>query len=163
MSFTRLYAGETWNVIPSEALAEGTVRTLDERQRALIRDKFAKKVSAVEEREKIKIVTEWQSGSPVVENDPDLAMRALKVLHDMSGYDTIYREATGKEAEMTGDDFSYYTKEGPVPKSLYIRYGTGKGPSLHDPRFAVDPGLIEDAARFMAEVLSDAVKQERTD
>ena len=54
-----------------------------------------------------------------------------------------------EESSMGGDDFSFYEEKIP---GCYIKIGTGKGPTIHQPGFVVQKEVLRPAAEYLAEL-----------
>ena len=55
-----------------------------------------------------------------------------------------------EESSMGGDDFSFYEENIP---GCYIKIGTGKGPTIHQPGFMVDERVLLPTSIYLAELL----------
>lgn len=141
LSFTHVEGGTTWNIIPEEVFLEGTVRTLDEEDRILIRKRFAQMVQDTARAYGARAEIDWREGPPAVVNDAGLC-RLAQVEAAERGL-----EARVQEDTMGGEDFSLYLKE---KKGIFIRIGTGGCYPGHHAKFTVDPEAIEPAAAYMA-------------
>lgn len=144
LSVTQIHAGATWNVIPSEAVMEGTVRTMEPADRILyekrlrqIAEKTAQAYGATAE-------VKWIAGSPAVYNHKDMAALCLQKAEEL-GLSTAVEESS-----LGGDDFSFYEEKIP---GCYVKIGTGVGFPIHHPKFAVNPEVLLPAARFLAELV----------
>lgn len=140
LSFTHVECGTTWNVIPECVFLEGTVRTLSEEDRALIRERFAAMVQTTAQAYGAHAEIDWKAGPPAVINDAGMCRLARQEAMEQ-GLSVAVQEDT-----MGGEDFSRYL-EG--KKGIFIRIGTGGGYPGHHPKFRVDTGAIYPAARYM--------------
>lgn len=144
VSVTRLEAGNTWNVIPQTAQLEGTVRTMDRQDRCL----FEKRLKAIAEQTASAYGTsaevEWIPGPPAVCNDAEMAAFA-KETAEAEGFQTV-----PEEQSLGGDDFSFYMEKVP---GCYIKIGIGKGATIHQPTFQVDPAALMPAVRYLSHLL----------
>ena len=147
ISITRINAGSTWNVIPETGEIEGTIRTLDEVARTVIKREFEKAVESFSLLYDVEIVIEWEEGSHIAYNDTDLCQKALFIAEKLG----IKTEE--KENLLIGDDFGDYAPFGSGKKGLYIRIGSGKGYIYHHPSFVANPDVIDIAASLMSEII----------
>ena len=141
LSVTHVEAGNTWNVVPEEALLEGTVRTLHAEARELIRSSLARMAESTAQTYGCTSEFFWTEGSPAVINDVGLCAYARELALSM-GFRVDRQENT-----MGGEDFSQYLRHAP---GVFIRVGTGGSYPSHHPRFTVDPSAIFPAAQFFA-------------
>ena len=143
VSVTHVEAGRTWNVMPETALLEGTVRTLDARDRSDIRAALKQIALSTADAFGCSADFVWQEGAPAVVNDAELCSFARELAHSM-GFNVARQEDT-----MGGEDFSEYIQRRP---GVFIRVGTGGGRPSHHPGFTVDPSALWPAARYFAEL-----------
>lgn len=140
ISVTRIAAGNTWNVIPEEAVMEGTVRTMDREDRIL----FEKRVKEIAENTAKAYGAEaeikWISGPPATYNDALMVQQSIQAAGE-SGFIVV-----PEETSMGGDDFSFY--EDKIP-GCYIKVGTGMGQLIHQPGFQVDEKVIWPAVKYL--------------
>ena len=141
VSVTHVEAGTTWNVIPETARLEGTVRTMDARQRQIAEERFRSLVTGVAAAHGAEAEIRWQHGSGAVINDEKLCILAREAARETG------HAAARQEDTMGGEDFACYLERKP---GLFVRVGTGGGYPGHHPRFTADPAALEPAARFFA-------------
>lgn len=144
LSVTRIEAGNTWNVIPGEVQLEGTVRTLDAKDRKLYEERVSQIAAQTAAAYGTSAQTEWIPGPPAVMNEEKMAELSGRVAR------TCGFAVAEEEQSLGGDDFSFY--EEAVP-GCYIKIGTGKGASIHQPTFQVDPQILLPASEYLTEVI----------
>lgn len=150
LSVTRITAGTTWNVIPTEAELEGTVRTMDREDRILYERKVKEISERIAEAYGAVAEVEWIAGPPATYNDGRMAQICEMVAHRL-GMETV-----PEESSMGGDDFAFYEDADTMGREVpgcYVKIGTGVGHPIHHPGFCVDTGVILPAAKFLAQVL----------
>ena len=153
ISVTRMQAGQTWNVIPESAELEGTVRTMNREDRALFERRMREIAGGTAAAYGARASVEWLPGSPAVYNDERLAGKSMRVARECCF------SVVPEESSMGGDDFSFYEERIP---GCYIKIGTGKGPTIHQPAFRVDKRAILPAAEYLVRLLmspSDPAEQ----
>jgi len=146
ISVTRIQAGTTWNVIPDTAELEGTVRTMDREDRILFEKRVREIAVSIAEAYGAKAEITWIPGSPAVYNDREMAEKSIRVA-EKCGFAVV-----PEESSMGGDDFSLYEEKIP---GCYLKIGTGKGPTIHQPNFQVDEKAILPAAEYLARLLTE--------
>ena len=151
LSITRLTAGTTWNIIPETAFFEGTLRTLDEKQRALAEEEFRRIVQGVAASYGAEAEMEWIHGSPAVLNDEKLCIIGRETAAQCGL--TVSRQ----EDTMGGEDFSCYLRGKP---GLFVRIGTGGKYPGHHPKFTVDDRALYPAAAFFARLAEHCLRAE---
>ena len=144
LSVCQIQAGDTWNVIPGQALLEGTLRTMSDTDRETgissireIAEYTAKTWGCTAE-------TVLFPAPPPVVNNADLAVFAAETARSL-GIRVIQQEPS-----MIGEDFAEYLQEKP---GCFIRVGTGIGPGLHHSKFKADPSVLSGTAAFLAELV----------
>lgn len=144
VSVTRIQAGNTWNVVPSQAQLEGTVRTMDRQDREQFEKRLKKIAADTASAYGAAARTEWIPGPPAVYNDASMVRAAMETARSFGLH------VAEEEQSMGGDDFSFYEEKIP---GCYIKVGTGTGPAIHQPGFRVNPEIIGPAAEYAAGLL----------
>lgn len=134
-------AGNTYNVIPTEAYLEGTARTLNPDTREMVRRRLERICESVAAAYDCGIDFEYERGPDAVINDAALCEAARETARE-TGLKTEIQENT-----MGAEDFSEFLKACP---GVFIRVGTGGGYPGHHPRYTCDPAALWPAARFFA-------------
>lgn len=132
VSIGRLTAGNVSNVIPTEAVMEGTVRTLDAGTRENIRAWMEKMVTLTAEAMGGEAQLDYEYGVPPVSCDSYIVDCVSQAVTELLGPDKLLQVPT---PSMGGEDFSFYMEKAP---GAFIRLGTAderpesKG-ALHSP------------------------------
>ncbi len=142
ISVTRLTAGNTWNVIPEEAVLEGTVRTMSLEDRILFERRLREIAKGTAAAYGASAEAEWIAGPPATYNDGSMAEESIQKARKL-GLNVV-----PEESSMGGDDFAFFEENIP---GCYIKVGTGKGQLIHQPGFCVDKAAIWLAAEYLAE------------
>ncbi len=145
LSVTRVSAGTTWNVIPAEAVMEGTVRTMEREDRILYRERLHEIAKKTAQAYGAEAEVEWIEGPPATYNDRQMAENSVKLAEEM-GFSTAVEESS-----LGGDDFAFYEEKIP---GCYVKLGTGIGHPIHHPAFEVKPEMLLRAARFLCACLT---------
>ena len=145
ISVTRLTAGNTWNVIPEEAVLEGTVRTMSLEDRILFERRLREIAKGTAAAYGASAEAEWIAGPPATYNDGSMAEESIQKARKL-GLNVV-----PEESSMGGDDFAFFEENIP---GCYIKVGTGKGQLIHQPGFCVDKAAIWLAAEYLAELMT---------
>ena len=145
ISVTRFQAGNTWNVIPEEAVLEGTVRTMEKADRALFQKRMEEAAKGTASAYGASAEVEWIAGPPATYNDRDMVEESILTAKKME------LEVVPEESSMGGDDFSFFEEKIP---GCYIKVGTGKGQLIHQPGFCVDERAILPTVKYLAELIN---------
>lgn len=147
VTFGSLNTGHAPNVIPTEAVLEGTMRTLGHETWERAPTLFAELLRAIVEPLGAKFELDYRVGSPPVENDPALTGMVGRVAADLLGDDAVL----ATEQSGGGEDFSWYQLDGPC---CYVRLGVrspgGAFVDIHHDTFDVDESSIAIGARLLA-------------
>lgn len=144
LSVTKINAGTTWNVIPPEAVMEGTVRTMEREDRVLYERKLKEIAEKTAQAYGAEAVVRWIAGPPATYNDKKMANLCEQKAKEM-GFEVVLEECS-----MGGDDFAFYEEKIP---GCYVKVGTGVGHPIHHPAFAVNPEVLLPTAKYLTEIL----------
>ncbi len=147
VTFGSVSAGRAPNVIPTEAVLEGTMRTLGRDTWEQAPELFDRLLRAIAEPLGAHYELDYRTGSPPVENELGLTALVHEVAGDLLGPDRVLPT----EQSGGGEDFSWFALDGP---SCYIRLGTrtpgGAFVDIHHDTFDVDEDAIAHGARLLA-------------
>lgn len=148
LSFGRFIADGTYNVIPDEVNLKGTFRTFDEKWRAKALKNISKIANSIAEGAGAECVVNISHGYPYLVNDKVFTDDSYKYAVEYLGKENVVE----LDLRMTGEDFSYFSRE--VPGCFY-RLGTANlskvpATNLHKPNFNVDEDSLETGMGVMA-------------
>lgn len=137
VSVGMLEAGRAANVIPSIAVARGTMRVLDEADRPVLHQTISQIVEHTCLAYGCRGTVSIDQGEPALVNDEALTASTWPWLRE-AGFtvDTSFRSCGA-------DDFSYFTHGGPA---LMLFLGTGGEHALHHPSFLPGDEMVGEAA-----------------
>ncbi len=148
ISVTTVHAGDAFNVIPSTATLQGTIRTFEPEVRARVLERFNQVVQGVSQAMSCQAEVEIQSITPAVINDPRIAVRvqavAMRVLPGCTIADAYQT--------MGSEDMAFMMQDIP---GCYFFIGSanpekGLDAAHHHPRFDFDEQALTKAAALMA-------------
>ncbi|MBQ8162139.1 MAG: amidohydrolase [Clostridia bacterium] len=146
LSITHMEAGNTWNVIPEQAILEGTIRTFDDAVRSDIKQKMEEMCSLICRSQGCTCEVEFIEGPPALQNDPALCEIAREVALE-DGF-TVDRQ----EDTMGGEDFAEYLRF-PAPRpGFFVRIGTGLSFPNHHPKFVASPDALYPASCYLRDL-----------
>jgi carboxypeptidase Ss1 len=143
-----VHSGTKENIIPDEAVLEGTIRTLDEPTRREAKAKVQRVVEGVAKAFGAKAVVDFEKDAyPVTVNDPKVTEQAMKIVKRIPGSKTkIIKPLLG------GEDFSRFLQEAPGTFYYLGTINPAKGcvyPN-HSSRFKVDEDVLKYGAASLA-------------
>ncbi len=148
LSFGKITANGSVNIIPDEVHLAGTFRTLDEdwRQEALA--KLKKLAISVAEGLGGSCTVKIKNGYPSVTNNKVLTNRLIQLAEDYLGKENVLEQPVW----MASEDFAYYGHL--APATFYLlgvqNKKAGIASGLHTPTFDVDERALETGAGLMA-------------
>lgn len=142
LTIGRLEAGFVYNVIPSEAVIEGTIRALEEdvRQELAKRIEEVAKATAATFRGEAEFEMVW--GAPPVINDASMAALAADCARDVVGDANVIDHVDAPN--MGGEDFAYYVEKIPGAFLFLSSSNPEKHTDVphHNPKFNVDEDVL---------------------
>jgi amidohydrolase len=148
VTFGTVRAGTAPNAIPGEAVATGTLRTMSERWRHALHDRFTQLVEDVARAHGCRAEVRVLPGEPVLANDAALAVRTGELLRHHG------RAVTEELRSCGADDFAYYAS---VVPSLMMFVGVDTATGLHTAEFLPgDDDLAATAVALLAGYLTAA-------
>ena len=150
VSVTHVAAGNTWNVIPEEALVEGTTRSMDGEERALIRKRVCALAEGLAQAHDAEVVTDWYKGPPATANDVFWTSFSKRVAEECD------LQIVSAPKSLGGEDFAFYQENVP---GCFVLVGTGLSAAIHNPSFRVDPAALAPTAHYLAALVQGALIQ----
>lgn len=149
-AFGKLQADGATNVIPQEATAEGTLRTMDESWRKSIHEKMQVFVSDFLASKNAEGELGITKGYPSLLNNVDFTEKSMKGAKAYLGEEQVEL----MDIRMTAEDFSFYSQQVPAcffrlgvrNEELGITYG------VHHPKFDIDKNALKVGAGVMAKI-----------
>lgn len=133
ISVCRMGVGSTWNVIPDQAVLEGTVRTFQTETLEQIPGLIKRLVDGICNGYGAKGEVEWFPGVPAVNNDEQIANLLKEAANDL---EIMVVEAAHT---MAGEDFAVYQERVP---GCFIWVGTEGPEEWHHPKFKVNEAAL---------------------
>jgi carboxypeptidase Ss1 len=136
-----IHSGTKENIIPDQAILQGTLRTLDEKTRKLAKAKIAQVARGVSKAFGAKAEVDFEKDAyPVTVNDAHVTELAMKIVKKIPRTSVRVREPI-----MGGEDFSRFLHEAPGTFYFLGTHNPAKGcvhPN-HSPRFKVDEAVLK--------------------
>lgn len=149
VSVTKFQAGNTWNVIPNQALLEGTVRTFQQEARSEVPELMQAMCEGIALATGCKIEFIWHAGIAPVVNNAELAQVAREACEE-AGFTVV--EA---KQNLAGEDFAYYLEQLP---GCFVWLGDNGPYQWHQPQYVIDEGALTVGAEYLAQ-LAETVLQ----
>lgn len=148
LSFGKVQANGTTNVIPNEVKLEGTFRTMDELWRAEAHIRMKKMAEGIAESMGGSCEFEIRKGYPFLVNEEKLTAQAKQFAQEYLGKENVL----DLDIWMAAEDFAYYSQ---VTDACFYRLGTrneakGITSSVHTPTFDIDENAFAISTGLMA-------------
>ncbi|MGD0138147.1 MAG: M20 family metallopeptidase [Tepidisphaeraceae bacterium] len=147
-----IHAGAATNVIPDQAIFEGTARTLSDATRAAVKAAVFRRITAVASAARCTATIDWLEGYPATINDPAMTDYVAKIARQALGPDRYF--PAGRPS-MGGEDFAYYLQK--VPGCFFLvgvePPGSGGYPSLHNDHYDFTDAALPVAMRMYVELI----------
>lgn len=147
LSFGKVIANGATNIIPEKVEIAGTLRTMNEEWRTIIKGKIREIATGIAQSMGAECDIDIKDGYPVVHNNEFITEQAICFSKEYLG-----QEATEiMDIRMTAEDFGYYSQK--YPCSFYrfgVAQNNGETGSLHTPQFNLNEDSLETAAGLMA-------------
>ncbi|WP_315438941.1 amidohydrolase [uncultured Selenomonas sp.] len=150
VSVTHIAAGNTWNVIPEEALVEGTTRSMNAEERTHIRTRVCALAEQLAAAYGAAVEMDWYEGPPATVNDAFWASFAEETAKARNLNVVLAPQSLG------GEDFAFYQEKVP---GMFVLVGTGLSAAIHNPTFRVDPRALAPTACYLAELVRGALEK----
>jgi amidohydrolase len=148
VTFGRVVAGDSNNVIPEEVILGGTLRTLGGTTRRQTKDHIVQLARGMAEASGAAIEVRYLAGTSAVRNDPDLTNLFRRSGAELLGPESVQEIA---RPSMGGEDFAHYLDL--IPGSMF-RLGCASaakgGVPLHSPEFDLDERALAVGAKILA-------------
>ena len=146
LSLTKFHAGTAFNIIPDEAVLEGTVRTLCSKNQDFIQEQMERISSGIAEALGGKAQLDYKKGYPVTINSSEETKICREVALQLVGEANMPKDL---KASLGGEDFSYMLQKKP---GCYFWLGAGRPErgdcTIHSPHFDFNDELISLGIRF---------------
>lgn len=136
----KLLSGTAFNIIPETAILEGTVRTLNEQIRGVVKRRMERIIRGVCEAHEIDFELDYKDGTAVLINDAELTKMVRKVAEEVVGKENVVEVPPS----MGGEDMSFFLQK--VPGVFYLVGSANPAKGLdkphHSPYFDIDEDAL---------------------
>lgn len=140
-------AGKTVNVIPSEAVMMGTIRSFDDDVHAMLEQRTREVLTHTAEAFGATAEWRYRSGYPVLRNDSAMANLVRAAAAEVVGADNV----VDAEPTLGGEDMAYFLRERPGC-FFFVGSAATDGSEVfphHNPRFNIDEASLPIGAQVM--------------
>lgn len=156
ISTTNFHAGTAKNIIPDTAVLGGSVRTLSDEVRNLVKEKMEKAVANICKFYDADYDFSFDFGYSSVVNDDDMTNKVREIATELFG-DRVFEYPLA----MGGEDFSAFSRSIP---GTYVWIGAGNSEKEldyphHHPKFGIDEDSFIDGVKIMVHVAFEMTKK----
>ena len=132
LSVCQIHSGSAFNIIPNEAVINGSVRCHDLKVREAIPQRIDRIVGGIAEALGCSHKLDYLFGIPGVINDPAVMESFANAAKDSLGADNVIHL---ERPLMGSEDFAYFLEKIPAGGIFRLGVGSGKSLALHNPLF----------------------------
>lgn len=150
VSVTQIHGGDTWNVLPQQAVLRGTVRTFDTKVQDLAERRIGEIAQGIAATFGIRAVLRYERRYPPTINAAGPARIAAAAATALVGADKVDLDP---QPSMGAEDFAFLQQARP---GAYIWLGAGPGQAgcmLHNPGYDFNDDLLTLGASYWVEVV----------
>ena len=149
-SITQFHAGTTHNVIDETAFISGTIRTFDQKERAMILRRIQEIAEGQASSYNCRSEVTLTRGYPATVNNADKTDFAAEVAKEIAGEAAVNCKSA---VDLGAEDFSYMLAARP---GAYLFIGQGEGAGLHTKDFDFNDEISPYGASFFARLVEKA-------
>ncbi|MFD2506900.1 M20 metallopeptidase family protein [Halalkalibacter alkalisediminis] len=155
LSICQISGGASTNVIPSDVMLRGTIRTYSEEARIKLVEELKRGLQII-----IQLGGSYDlhvhQGEPALLNDPELTQMIEELIKEMEPNCTVIQQSFG----MGGEDFSHFTRKIPGAM-LFLGAQAESKTSLHQPTFNFDERAMELGMRILVDGALRMIRRRR--
>ena len=147
VSVTQMHSGDTWNVIPEEAVIRGTTRAFKEEVQDHMEAEIRRIANGVAKTFDVKADVHYERRYPPTINDAAETDVTAAVARKIAGDERVFLD---KDPMMGAEDFAFMLEERP---GAYILVGNGDSASVHHPEYNFNDETIPAGCSWWAEIV----------
>lgn len=147
VSVTQIHSGDTWNVLPQEAVIRGTVRSFKADVQDLAEKRIKEIADGVAATFNATANVNYQRRYPATVNNSDAVDIAIKAASSIVGNDHVHTDVM---PAMGSEDFAFMLQ---VKPGAYIWLGAGEGANLHHPQFNFNDEILTTGVAYFIELV----------
>lgn len=151
LSITQIQGGDTYNIIPEYVTLKGTVRSLDEETRLMVKNRLLEYVEKLPALYGVKGSIDYQERYPATVNDSECAAHIRRIAGEVFGGDKVMENVP---PTMASEDFSVMLN---AKKGAYVWLGVDEPnrPSapLHNPYYDFNDNVIAIGVKLWASLV----------
>ncbi|MCO6539637.1 MAG: amidohydrolase [Gilliamella sp.] len=148
VSVTQIHSGDTWNVLPQEAVIRGTVRTFSAQVQDMAENRIKQIATGIATTFGAKAEVDYQRRYPATINYAKQADIAIAAAKQVVGQDNLIIDPL---PSMGSEDFAFMLQKIP---GVYVWLGAGRGANLHNPAFNFNDEVLTTGVSYFVEIVN---------
>lgn len=149
ISVTQIHSGDTWNVLPQEAVIRGTVRTFKPVVQDLAEQRIKEIAQGIANTFHATAQVNYQRRYPTTVNHEYATDLALDAAIALVGNNKVHCDIP---PSMGSEDFAFMLQ---VKPGAYIWLGTGPGANLHHPQFNFNDEILTTGVAYFVQLVKN--------
>lgn len=148
VSVTQIHSGDTWNVLPQQAVIRGTVRTLNPQVQDMAENRIKQIATGIAATYEAKAEVDYQRRYPATVNYAEQADIAIKAAQNVVGKDKLIIDPL---PSMGAEDFAFMLQKIP---GVYVWLGAGEGANLHNPAYNFNDEVLTTGVEYYVAIVN---------
>lgn len=148
VSVTQIHSGDTWNVLPQQAVIRGTVRAFSSDVQDMAESRIKQIAQGIASTFDAKAEVNYQRRYPATVNYAKQADIAISAARKVVGDDNV---TIDPPPSMGSEDFAFMLQKVP---GAYVWLGAGQGANLHNPAYNFNDDLLITGVKYFIEVVN---------
>ncbi|MBI1342114.1 MAG: amidohydrolase [Terrimonas sp.] len=157
----KFHSGVRNNIIPEEAVLEGTIRTLDSKMQQKVHGRIRELATAIGNAMGAEVEVSIDTKTLVTYNDPGLVKQMVPSLEKAAGEGNV----SEREWVTGAEDFSYFGEKAPA---FFFYFGgmpkgadPAKAPPHHTPDFYIDDSMLDVGVKAFCNLVFDYMNMKK--
>lgn len=148
VSVTQIHSGDTWNVLPQQAVIRGTVRAFSADVQNMAEQRIKQIATGIASTFEAKAEVDYQRRYPATINYAKQADIAIEAAKNVVGENGLIIDPL---PSMGSEDFAFMLQKIP---GVYVWLGAGKGANLHNPAYNFNDEVLITGAQYFIEIVN---------
>lgn len=148
VSVTQIHSGDTWNVLPQQAVIRGTVRAFSADVQNMAEQRITQIATGIASTFEAKAEVDYQRRYPATINYAKQADIAIEAAKNVVGENGLIIDPL---PSMGSEDFAFMLQKIP---GVYVWLGAGKGANLHNPAYNFNDEVLITGAQYFIEIVN---------
>lgn len=153
VSVTQIHSGDTWNVLPQQAVIRGTVRTLNSQVQDMAETRIKQIATGIASTFEAKAEIDYQRRYPATINYQAQADIAITAAEKVVGQDRLIIDPL---PSMGAEDFAFMLQKIP---GVYVWLGAGEGANLHNPAYNFNDEVLTTGVEYFVEIVNQELEK----